>query len=118
MILLKHNRRSGMASNLSRSRKQFWEEHISRWSVSELSQVEYCRANKIGLKSFQYWKRKTKPGGTPALVELTVHKSSPIPLLPTHPQLCVVVNRRYRIEIGNGFDSEDLERVVRVLGRI
>jgi hypothetical protein len=68
--------------------------------------------------SFQYWERKTKPGSsTPALIELTVQKSLPIRLLSTHPQLCVVVNRRYRIEIGKGFDSEDLERVVRVLGR-
>ena len=52
-----------MESNLSKSREQFREDHISRWSTSELSQVEYCRVNKIGLKSFQYWKRKTKSGG-------------------------------------------------------
>ena len=47
-----------MTSNLSRSRKQFWEEHITQWNATELSQVEYCRRNKISLKSFQYWERK------------------------------------------------------------
>jgi hypothetical protein len=107
-----------MTSNLSRSRKQFWEEHITQWNATELSQVEYCRRNRISLKSFQYWKRKTKHNSASALVELRLQKSLTIPVLSAHPQLCVVVNQQYRIEIGKGFDSEDLERVVRVLGRI
>lgn len=110
-----------MTSNLSRSGKQqFWERHIAQWGGSGLSQVEYCRKNKIGLKAFQYWKRKSKRSEVPAtLVELCIPKSLPIPTLQVHhPQLCLVVDQHYRVEIGKGFDSEDLERVVRVLGRI
>ena len=109
-----------MTSNLSRSGKQrLWEEHIAKWNTTELSQVEYCRRNKISLKSFQYWKRKTKRSNSaPALVELPLPQSLPFSLLSCHPQLCLVVEQRYRIEISKGFDSEDLERVVRVLGRI
>jgi len=49
-----------MASNLSRPRIQFWEEHIAQRKATELSQVEYCRRNKISLNSFQYWKGKAK----------------------------------------------------------
>gem|GEM_PF-6181802 len=30
-----------MTSNLSRCRKQFWEEHITQCNATELSQVEY-----------------------------------------------------------------------------
>ena len=110
-----------MASNLSRSGKQqFWERHIAQWRGSGLSQVDYCRKNKIGLKAFQYWKRKSKRSGVPpTLVELHIPQSLPIPTPQIHhPQLCLVVDQHYRIEIGKGFDSEELERVVRVLGRI
>jgi hypothetical protein len=105
---------SGMRSNLGRSRKQFREEHISQWKSSELSQVEYCRRNKISLKSFQYWKGKTKRSCASALVELTLPKPLPVPLLSACPQLCLVIGRQYRIEIAKGFDCEDLERVVRI----
>jgi hypothetical protein len=109
-----------MRSNPSRSGKQrFWEKHIAQWNASGLSQVEYCRTNKIALSSFQNWKRKLKPGGSPpTLVEVPLQKSLSIPILPAHTQLCLVVGQHYRIEICKGFDSEDLERVVRVLGRI
>ena len=109
-----------MRSNLGRSgKRQFWEKHIAQWSASGLSQVEYCRSNKIGLKSFQYWKRKSKRNDSPlALIEVPLPKALSIPISPVHPQLCLVVGQHYRIEIANGFDSEDLEHVVRVLGRI
>jgi hypothetical protein len=71
------------------------------------------------LKSFQYWKRKSKRNGSaPALIEVPIPKALSIPTLPAHPQLCLVIGQHYRIEICKGFDSEDLERVVRVLGRL
>jgi hypothetical protein len=109
-----------MGNNRSKAgRQQFWQDHLAKWNATELSQVEYCGRNRISLKSFQYWKRKTKQNsGVPALVELTLPKSLPVPLLSSHPQLCLVVGQRYRVEIGKGFDSEDLERVVRVLEQI
>ena len=108
-----------MTSNLSGSgRKRFWGNHIARWNGSGSSQAEYCRLNKISLKSFQYWKRKEKRNGaSPALIEVALPKLLSIPLS-AHPLLCLVVDQHYRIEIAKGFDSEDLERVVRVLGRI
>jgi hypothetical protein len=109
-----------MTSNLSRSGKQqFWEKHIVQWGKSGLSQVEYCRANKIGLKSFQYWKRKSKRNSAPpTLIEVPVPKPIAAQVLPANAHLCVVVGQQYRIEICTGFESEDLERVVRVLRRI
>jgi len=99
-------------------RQQFWKNHITQWSSTSLSQVEYCRLNKISIKSFQYWKRKSKGSSSPALIEVPLPKSLPTPLLPTHPALCLVIGHQYRVEIGRGFDSEDLERLVRTLGRI
>jgi len=97
-------------------RQRFWEKHMAQWEATELSQAEYCRLNKISLKSFQYWKGKSKRNSvSPALIEVPLSK--PLPVLPALAQLCLVVDR-YRIEIGKGFESDDLERVVRVLGRI
>ena len=109
-----------MMSTLSRSGKQrFWENHIAQWSASGLNQTEYCRTNKIALKSFQYWKRRSKRNGAPpALIEVPLPKPLPLPAFLVHPLLCLVVDQHYRVEIAKGFDSEDLERVVRVLGRI
>ena len=108
-----------MTTMHSRSGKlRFWENHIGQYDTAGLSQVEYCRINKISLKSFQYWKRKSKRSGAPALVEVPLPKNFPIPKFSPSPQLCLVIDRKYRLEIGSGFDSEDLERVVRVLGRI
>ena len=106
-----------MTSNLDRSARQlFWEKHLAQWHATELGQAEYCRLNKISLKSFQYWNRKSKrKGALPALVEVPLGK--PLSVLPVLPQLCLVIGQHYRIEIGKGFDSEDLERVVRMLER-
>lgn len=99
-------------------RQQFWKNHIARWTASELSQAEYCRINKISIKSFQYWERKTKPQNVPVLVEVPIPKPIPVSVSPIHPQLCLVIGGQYRIEIGAGFSPEDLEKVIRTVGRI
>jgi hypothetical protein len=105
-----------MKNDLSNSgRQRFWENHIAQCTASGLSQSEYCRSNKISIKSFYYWKRRSKGCGAPVLVEVPIPKSFPLP--PSYPQLCLVIGR-YRIEMGRGFDPEDLERVVRTLDRI
>jgi hypothetical protein len=104
-----------MAYKAGNSRKEFWEHHLCDWEASGLSQVDYCRSNKIGLKAFQYWKRKNRSNGNiPALVEVPLRASLPIS---PHP-LCLVIGRQFRVEIAQGFNAEDLERVVRVLMRI
>ena len=108
-----------MKKDLSRSgRKRFWENHLTQCNATGLSQVEYCRLNKISIKSFQYWKRKFKDRSLPALIEVPLEKSLPTLLSPSYPPLCLVIGHHYRVEIGKGFDSEDFERVLRVLERI
>jgi hypothetical protein len=104
-----------MAYKPVKSRREFWEHHLCGWEASGLSQVDYCRSNKIGIKSFQYWKRKIGSTNVPALVEVPLRASLPISPLPEHPQLCLVIGRQYRVEIARGFNADDLERVVRVL---
>jgi hypothetical protein len=86
-----------MTGNLSRSSKQrFWEQHIAQWNVSGLSQVEYCRSNKIGLKSFQYWKRKQNT--TPPALSNSFKPSVQV----FQPGSFALLLPNYRIEIGKG----------------
>ena len=50
-----------MTSNLSRSgKRRLWEKHIAQWSASGLSQVEYCRKNRIGLEGLSVLEKKIK----------------------------------------------------------
>lgn len=106
--------------NISRpERRRFWEKHIEKWKASGVSQVQYCRLNDINIKSFHYWKRRIgRLGCIPTLVEVPLLKSAPVYLSSFSPQLCLVVDQRYRIEMAKGFDPEDLEHVVLVLGRV
>jgi hypothetical protein len=99
-------------------KRRFWEEHLRKWKASGVSQVEYCRVNDVNIKSFRYWKRRVgRLGSAPALVEVPLVKYATVCPPPSNAQLCLVVER-YRVEIGKGFDSADLERLVRMLGRI
>ena len=40
---------------------QFWEDHVTAWKQSDLSQAEYCRQNALPLSSFYTWKAKFEP---------------------------------------------------------
>ena len=98
-------------------RRRFWEKHVSAWNKTELSQADYCRLNKISRSSFHYWKNRIVPSGPLALVEIPVVSPAPVSISHCSAQICVVVDR-YRVEIRKGFDPEELERVLGVLGRL
>lgn len=40
---------------------RFWENHVSSWKQSSLSQAEYCRQNDLPLHRFYNWKAKFEP---------------------------------------------------------
>jgi hypothetical protein len=93
-----------------REKREFWEHHIKEWEMSTLSQVKYCQANGLGIKSSQYWKRKLLARVPVSLIELPIglgaRQCSTI-----HLQ----VGSRYRIEIDKGFDPETLHCLLAVL---
>lgn len=111
-----------MRNSLSRAGKRsFWEKRIEQWKETGLSEVQYCRLKNIKIRSFRLWKRKIVDGNAvPTLVEvpLDIDNASPVSILSPCPQLRVVVDRHFRIEIEKGFDPEVFEQVVRVLRRI
>lgn len=52
------------------SRAAYWQEHISQWSGSGLTQAEYCRRNRLSPAAFNWLKRhlrrKTKAQKNPS----------------------------------------------------
>jgi len=40
------------------AKRRFWKAHLQTWEKSGLSQNDYCRRNKLKVKSFWYWKKK------------------------------------------------------------
>jgi len=42
----------------------FWRDHCRRWEGSEISQADYCAANKLSLKTFCRWRGVFKRQGS------------------------------------------------------
>ncbi|MDQ1278310.1 MAG: hypothetical protein QG555_1352 [Thermodesulfobacteriota bacterium] len=94
-----------------------WQGRLAEWKEGGLTQTEYCRRNNLDPKNFLYWKKKILPRAVNLpLVELPseiVARSS----RPANPQLCLLIDSRYRLEIPPGFDDETLVRLIRLLDR-
>ena len=93
-------------------RQQFWQEHLKKWSESELTQREYCRINNLKASRFTYWKTKFN--------NLKVTRKTNLPVefiqIPDQPMatsfLKLNVGAGFQIEIPDGFSSSTLEQVL------
>lgn len=47
-----------MASIDSNTSQRFWQQHITQWQESGLSQADYCRQQALHAHQFSYWKCK------------------------------------------------------------
>jgi len=104
-------------------KERFWQVHVSAWEGSGMSQAEYCRRKGIDVRRFNYWKRKLlKSHSTPAglsLIPVRIRPSSSHVVSGSYgfsPAVRVVLGSGVTIEVGDGFRSETLEKVVKVLG--
>lgn len=99
---------------MKRERKSFfWEKHLNEWRASDLSQAEYCRLNKLRIKSFAYWKKKEKAGEQP--VVFVPVSFDPPSAIKNDSSIKVIVNERYVIEVCDGFTPSTLRQIVKVL---
>ena len=98
-------------------RRGFWEQHLREWKSSGLSQAEFCRQNKLSLKSFVYWKKREKSmSGPVCLVEVDVRRQ-PLVSFPSTSLLRLLVGGQYRIEIEKNFDAEALDQLIQFLDK-
>ena len=88
----------------------FWRAHIEQWSLSGLTQTEYCRQNEISKDRFTYWKIKFKKQDQPKeIIQI------PLPVHLGSPGLRLNIGRSLQIEIPDDFNRGALEQVLLTL---
>jgi len=77
---------------------EFWRKHLEAWSHSELTQVGYCAAHGLSVKSFRRWRRRRKVEAAQANATLTL-----VPVKQSNPSPCRLVQLHspggWRIEL-------------------
>ena len=48
------------------NKTQFWQDHITAWQGSSLSQTAYCKQREIKLHNFAYWRNRLSPAKAPS----------------------------------------------------
>jgi hypothetical protein len=48
------------------NKAKFWQDHITAWQSSGLSQVAYCKQHEIKLHNFTYWRNRLSPAKAPS----------------------------------------------------
>lgn len=99
----------------NKAKQKKWEQHIQSWKKSRLSLAGYCRTHKLKTTSFRYWvlKNKTNPKPHP-FIQLPIKSIPPLPTRHT-PSLILTINDRYKIEIGETFQSATLSKLIQTL---
>ena len=49
-----------MAPTDSTDRITFWQDHVTAWQVSDLTQKAYCEQQELRYSTFGYWVRKLR----------------------------------------------------------
>jgi hypothetical protein len=48
------------------NKAQFWQDHITAWQGSGLSQAAYCKQHEIKFHNFAYWRNRLSPAKVPS----------------------------------------------------
>ena len=104
------------------ARGRFWQRHLQRWRQSGLTQVQYCRQQRLSAAAFGWWKGQLSAGSSPCIkpkrgvpdeiadqsgpfVEVAFRGSSPtggsdaFPYeITLAPQRCLRLGRHYELE--------------------
>lgn len=99
--------------------RQFWQSHLDSWTISGLSQAEYCRQNSLKRHQFAYWKKRLQKDNLPIefvqIPEETVASiSTPSN---TGSSLRITVSSRFTIDVPDNFTPDTLGKVLNILGR-
>lgn len=105
---------------------RYWGAQIRAWERSGLTQAEFCRREKLGMRLFGSWKRRLGgrrlPGEPRAqFVAVAVcperRETTALPV-PPPTSLTVVTGTGYRVEVGDGFAPQTLARLLATLERL
>lgn len=102
-----------------RLKQEYWRSHITGWKKSSLSQIDYCKQNNLSKHRFTYWKckehKKSAPISFIPVIQSPIRSTSSKNII---APLKILFGDRYRIEIGDGFSSDTLSRLMDTLERI
>jgi len=103
--------------NPDQKRRQFWQSHLKAWSLTGLSQIEYCRQNDLRANRFTYWKRKFQRESLPVdFVRIPTETVKSAHLFRNNEvHLRLTVGSKFTIEITDGFTPVTLEQVLLTL---
>jgi hypothetical protein len=99
------------------SKAVYWQEHISQWSESGLTQAEYCRRNKLSAAAFNWWKgqlrRKSKAQkNSPTSMQFVEVHGVPPAHAGRRETYEVVLSQGRAIRVGSDFDLDALKRLI------
>lgn len=100
------------------AKRKYWQQQISNWKTSGLSQKHYCSSRSLAISTFCYWKNRiNKPEPTtPRFYPLT------IPTSPTNSSdvglLLLVGSKRFQIQIKEDFSPSALKRLISTLEQL
>ena len=101
------------AKHTLEQKRTFWQTHITSWEKTDISQAEYCRRNGLSSRAFGYWKRKQDCAVSFVPVPLTLPMDAGTKI--GRAPLCIVLDDRYRIEVGDDFSPLTLQKLVHTL---
>ncbi len=96
-------------------KRKEWQSHINKWSISGLTQSEYCRRNNLKNHRFTYWKTKFEREKkavnfvqvpSEILIQKSTAKSVSIQLK---------IGSQFGLEIPDGFSQITLEKILQAL---
>lgn len=103
-----------MNHSSNKSKKEYWEEQISRFQLSGQSRREYCLAEKIAYRAFSYWLKKTEIAQDEKLVKLP--RKIQQQKNDNQSFIEIIVTEKISIRITQNFNGELLRNLINELG--
>lgn len=93
-----------------KNREIFWSNHVELWKTSKLTQVEYCRQNKVDEQLFSKWKIRLS-GSKDKNKFVEVPKKQLNQFLITD-EIELVIKDQYKIKVHSSFNPETLKKIL------
>jgi hypothetical protein len=108
------------AKHTLKQKRTFWRTHITSWEKTDISQAEYCRRNGLSSRSFGYWKKRQDCAKVNSVSFIPVPLAQPIDVSTKvgRAPLCILLDNRYRIEVGDDFSPLTLQGLLHALERM
>ena len=97
-------------SHSSENRINYWQNHISNWQESKLTQSDYCKEHNLNRDLFSRWKTRLLKTNLP-LVEIPQKTNTP-----SNHYLELIIHDQIKIRLENGYDTNLLLSLLKSLG--